>query len=146
MFIGIAFDTEFDESRFFFKHKPNFKILYTSPIGESDLTLSNLKGERRTEEIYYQEFVGDYYTMSSIHGLTYLIIPIICFLIISGVFQFLGIIKYNSDWKGILIIYSIILLLLMIAIGINFNFNISGIFIFFGFLSLCSMFIILIYR
>ena len=57
LFCGIARDPEFYEPTIFVKYRPTLKVHFYTPIGESDMTLSDLTEDKKREEMLYQEFV-----------------------------------------------------------------------------------------
>ena len=59
LFCGISRDSEFYEPTIFVKHRPTLKIHFYTPTGESDLTISDLTGDLKKEELLYKEFVED---------------------------------------------------------------------------------------
>ena len=89
-FIGIKYEPEFVEPAFFLKPKPSLTIEYKSPIYGSDLSLEELKGPRRQQELDYREFVGSYYNNPVSDGIAFFLVPIMMFLLITGLMQVLG--------------------------------------------------------
>lgn len=57
LFVGIYRDDEFYEPNLFTKYRPTYKVTFYSPIGMQDLEISDLKPERRLEEVAFQDFV-----------------------------------------------------------------------------------------
>lgn len=125
-FIGIKYHPEFHEPAFFIKHKPNLKVEYYSPISESNLTLNDLKGKIRKEEIAYQEFVGNYFYNDTLDKLSFLIIPLMSSLIISGILKVVGVIKSRDNWVKLFLGYLSNLILLFITFGIYWNLDVQG--------------------
>lgn len=125
-FIGIKYHPEFHEPSFFIKHKPSLKIEYFSPISESDLTLNDLTGKIKDEEIAYQEFVGNYFYNDTFDNLAIFIIPLMSTLILSGTLKLFGIIKKRDNWTNLILGYTSNLLLLFITFGIYWNLEIQG--------------------
>lgn len=143
-FVGIKYDTEFFEPELFIKHKPNFKIEYYSPIGESDLTLNDLRGERREQEITYREFVGNYYDRGSSDNLSFLIIPLISLLILTGITQIIRVIDRKTQMKELLIGYLSNLIWLFITFAIYRSLNLNGLLMIITYWTLSLLSIILI--
>lgn len=121
-FIGIKYDTEFYEPEFFFKHKPNLKIEYFSPVGESDLALEDLSGSRKKAEVDYREFVGNYYERDFIDNLAFPLIPLMSWLLLSGILKLLGLIRRTHSAVD----YLIHLVLLFVAFATYWNLHIPG--------------------
>ena len=67
LFIGIFSDPEFDDKYIFTKYRPTFKVAFDSPIGESDLELTDLSKEKQAEEIAFEEFVVNQSQLDSSH-------------------------------------------------------------------------------
>lgn len=145
-FIGIKHHPEFHDISFFIKHKPNLKVEYYSPTGESDLTVSDLEGKKREEEIAYQEFVGNYFHNDTLDEFSFIIIPLVSLLIISGTLKVFGILKNRDNWVNLALGYSSSLFLLFITFGIYWNLNISGLTMIIIFLIFSTYFIVLIDR
>jgi hypothetical protein len=59
LFCGVSRDTEFYEHTIFIKYRPTMKLYFYTPIGESDLKLSDLTDDKKKEEIFYQEFIDE---------------------------------------------------------------------------------------
>jgi hypothetical protein len=59
LFCGISRDSEFYEPTIFVKHRPTTKIYFYTPIGESDMNLSDLSEGGKKEELLYREFIED---------------------------------------------------------------------------------------
>ncbi len=58
LFCGFFESSEFaGEWHFFVKYKPTFKLIFYSPVGESDMKLADLTPEQRIEERYFEEYV-----------------------------------------------------------------------------------------
>ncbi|MCP9756024.1 hypothetical protein EGI26_12755 [Lacihabitans sp. CCS-44] len=122
-FIGIGYDREFGEPTFFIKYKPNFKLIYSSQIGESDLTLDDLSKENRQKEQTYVNFYENSPISDEFQNAIILIIPLlfslfssglisllfqkkstfksigICFFLNLIIFYILGIFYWNSGWN-----------------------------------------------
>jgi hypothetical protein len=125
-FVGIKYDTEFYEPEFFVKHKPNFKIEYYSPIGDSDLTLNDLNGDRKEQEIAYRDFVGNYFDRDFLDNLSFLIIPLISFLILTGITEITGIIDKKTKLKEFIFGYLSNIIWLFVTFAIYWNLNLNG--------------------
>ena len=145
-FVGIKYDTEFYEPEFFIKHKPNFKIEYYSPIGDSDLTLDDLSGERKEQEIAYREFVGNYYDRDILDNLSFFIIPLISLLILTGIAQISRLIDKKTRLKNFLFGYMSNLVLLFVTFAIYWNLNFNGLLMTIIYWTLSIISIILIHR
>lgn len=145
-FVGIKYDTEFYEPEFFVKHKPNFKIEYYSPLGESDLTLNDLNGDRREQEIAYRDFVGNYYDRDFLDNLSFLIIPLISFLILTGIAEITGIIDKKTKLKEFIFGYLSNLIWLFVTFAIYWNLNLNGLLMTIIYWTLSLLSIILINR
>jgi hypothetical protein len=106
LFCGISRDPEFYEPRIFVKHRPTLKIHFYTPIGESDLTLSDLTEDKKKEELLYQEFVEDQGIYS--HNLNRLLFlpPILIQLTLT--FLCFGTIRQNETKPRSLIIHFLI--------------------------------------
>jgi hypothetical protein len=114
MFVGIKYEPEFGEAAFFIKHIPNFKLEYFSPIGESDLAITDLDQKNQYEELKYQEFVGNYYHKGFLYYLAYFIVPLISLLFVSALLDFVKNKKRAYPVKFIFIEYTIHFLMFMI--------------------------------
>lgn len=57
LYLGVYKEREFDEYRLFVKHRPCSCLYFHSPVGESDLSLSDLKGSDYQREMLFREFV-----------------------------------------------------------------------------------------
>ena len=57
LFCGISRDDEFYEHTIFVKHRPTIKLYFYTPIGQSDLNLTDLTEDKKREELMYQEFI-----------------------------------------------------------------------------------------
>jgi hypothetical protein len=57
MYTGIYIHNEFGDAHFFVKHRPIWKWKFRSPIGMSDLKLSDLNEKEKKEELYFEEFI-----------------------------------------------------------------------------------------
>lgn len=145
-FIGIKYDTEFYEPEFFVKHKPNFKIEYYSPIGESDLTLNDLSGNRKQQEIDYLEFVGNYYDRDFLDNLSSFIIPLMSLLILSAIVQLIGVIDRKDRLKNFIFGYVSNLLWLFVTFAIYWNLGVNGFLMAIIYLTLSLLSIIAINR
>jgi hypothetical protein len=146
MFIGIKYDTEFYEPEFFVKHKPNFQVEYYSPTGDSDLTLNDLSGDRKQQEIAYQEFVGNYYDRDFLDNLSVFIIPFFSLLILSGILQLIGVTERKDQLKNFIFGYLSNLLWLFISFAIYWNLGINGLFMIIIYLTLSLLSIGVIYK
>ncbi len=143
-FVGIKYDTEFYEPEFFVKHKPSFKIEYYSPIGESDLTLNDLYGDKREQEIVYRDSVGNYYDRDFLDNLSFLIIPLISFLILTVIAQIIGVIDKKTQLNEFIFGYLSNLIWLFVTFAIYWNTNLNGLLmtIIYWILSLLSIILI----
>ena len=121
MFVGIKYEPEFGESAFFIKHKPNFKLEYFSPIGESDLAITDLNQKNQYEELKYQEFVGNYYNKDFLYYLAYFIVPLIGLLIFSALLDFVKNKKRAYPIKFIFIEYAVHFLVFMVLCILYWN-------------------------
>jgi len=54
---GISTDSEFYKPTIFVKYRPTMKLYFYTPIGESDLELTDLTEDKKREELLYQEFI-----------------------------------------------------------------------------------------
>ena len=145
-FVGIKYDTEFYEPEFFVKHKPNFKIEYYSPTGESDLTLNDLSGNRKEQEIAYREFVGNYYDRDLLDNLSFFIIPLISFLILTGIAQLIGMIDKKTQLREFIFGYLSNILWLFTTFSIYWNLKLNGLLMTIIFWALSLLSIIMINR
>ena len=57
--IGIYSHDEFGGKNIFIKHRPIWKTFFYSPIGMSDLKLSELSTEKQNEQILFNEFISN---------------------------------------------------------------------------------------
>ncbi|MCP4438437.1 MAG: hypothetical protein GY810_05790 [Aureispira sp.] len=56
LFIGVKEHPEFNEYFVFLKYKPTFKVMFRTPIGDSDKKLEDLSPELQKEELAYNEY------------------------------------------------------------------------------------------
>jgi hypothetical protein len=98
LFCGISRDPEFYEPTIFVKHRPTFKIHFHTPIGESDMTLSDLSAEGKKEELHYKEFVEDQNVYSDNLNRLWFLPPILIQLTLT--FLSFGTIKQNVISSG----------------------------------------------
>lgn len=56
LWIGIVADPEFGERNLFIKAHPTFKLSFHSPIGMSDMTIDDLQGARKEEELAFRYY------------------------------------------------------------------------------------------
>ncbi len=121
-FIGIQYGTEFHEPTFFIKHKPNFKISYFSPIGESDNALEDLAENLKIEVVKYREFVKSRNLSPAITWLTPLLIALSSFLITSVISNsYVLPNRKTKAWKLFLAKYFIHLFLFALCYWIYWN-------------------------
>jgi hypothetical protein len=64
MFSGIFIEREWRDVHLFLKHKPSFKVIFYSPLGEADRSFvpgkeGYLTPEKEAEESAYVEFVSE---------------------------------------------------------------------------------------
>jgi amino acid transporter len=57
LFVGVFRDDEFNEPTLFTKYRPTLKMYFHSETGMSDLTINDLSGASKSEEMAFQEFV-----------------------------------------------------------------------------------------
>jgi hypothetical protein len=65
LYVGFYFDREFNDLHIFLKHKPSFKIIFTAPRGEADISTIEgndgfLTEDENIEEQYYIDFVEEH--------------------------------------------------------------------------------------
>lgn len=137
LFIGIAYDSEFHEPNIIIKYKPSIKMKFSSPIGESDLTLNDLDDCDKREELAYQDCViknknnslnGDIVALilsqivltSLTFGLFlkkgFKILKILGHYFFNIIFLFIGLLliyHFNGIWATILILMILILINMM---------------------------------
>ncbi len=144
MFIGIKYDDEFYEPSFFVKHRPNLKVEYYSAIGMQDLTIDDLEGNRKEEELVYREFVGDFYEDDLLDQLSFFIIPLMSLLILSGSAQLVGLIKSGSSLLKFVLGYLGNLVMVFTTFTVYWGLNIDGVSVIIAFwiLSLASILLI----
>jgi hypothetical protein len=61
--IGIYAHPEFGGSNIFIKHRAIWKTYFYSPLGESDMKLSELSAEKQKEQLYFNEFIFENQTL-----------------------------------------------------------------------------------
>ena len=116
LFIGVFSEPEFGDKTIFVKHKPTFKIEFYSPIGESDLKLSDLNKEKQIEEIAFQEYIINQNQLKSNFSQFFaiLLIELIITYLTLGIYK----LRNSSSYAFWQIIFQIIINILISTVGI----------------------------
>ncbi|MCP9766072.1 hypothetical protein [Lacihabitans soyangensis] len=142
-FIGIGYDREFGEPTFFIKYKPNFKLIYSSQIGESDLRLDDLSKENKQNEQMFINFYENSPISDEFQNIIVVIIPLLFSLFSSGLISVFF--QKNSTFKliGISFLLNFISFFLLTFIYWNSGWNFAHLLLVLGFIScLISSFIL----
>lgn len=102
LFIGVFSEPEFGDKTIFIKHKPTFKIEFYSPIGESDLKLSELNKEKQIEEIAFQEYIINQNLLKNNNS------DFFAILLIGMIFTYLSLGIYKLKNSGVYLFWQII--------------------------------------